>query len=629
MKILKNIRLVLLTAFMAGAFIFTVSCKAQVSSTPSGSEKEITITKKPKNYVKVKFSDLEVYLKNTAQITEGAKENCIEISDFTGYDFETLPSGESSLAKIIENSSKKIELKLSGTAITDENMPSFLNCKKTLKSIDISECPNLKNIKERAFEGCCELESFKASPDLESIGEKAFENCAKLKTVDLSQYPKLTTISLSAFHQCSGLKTVNLNGCSKLKTIDEGAFGSCSDLERIDLSGCENLKKIGQVAFWFCEKLENIDLSKCTELEAIGKGAFAKCTNLKRADLSGLSNLKVLGSRDDYDYGVGLFEGCSNLSEIKLDGCSSIEEICEKAFKDCITLERIDLSSCSNLKKLGLPYAYNNINEGNINGVFEACSNLSEIKLNGASLEEICEKAFKDCKKLKTIDLSTCSKLSKIGNQMFESCEKCQSITLPTSITEIGFYAFRFCEALEKINLSDLALTSIGKASFVKCKNIKKIDLSKSINLTNLAKSMFSGCSALSSVSLGSSVDTIGERVFYNCAKLKELDVSQLPLNTIGTFAFMGCENLELLDLSHCTELEKIEKHTFTATKSLTLKLPKSVKIIDKGAFGRRNPKEEKYRLIPCKKVFVPNKKIKALVLAASLPEENIEIYGE
>lgn len=621
MKILKSIRLVLLTAFMAGAFIFTVSCKAQVSSTPSGSEKEITITKKPKNYAKVKFSELKAYLKNTAQSIEGAKENCIEISDFTGYDFKTRPSGERSLAKIIEKSGKKIELKLSGDAITDENMPSFSNCKETLKSIDISECPNLKNIKESAFEGCWELESFKASPALESIGEKAFQGCLNLKTVDLSQYPKLTTISPYAFYQSSYLEAVNLNGCTELKTIGEGAFDGCTRLKSIDLSGCKNLKKIGEIAFSECTDLKNIDLSKCAELEFIGKGAFAKCTNLKRADLSGLAKLKTLGSIEDYDFGSGLFESCRNLSEIKLDGCSSIEEICEKAFYACEKLETIDLSSCSNLKKLGLPYKDSN----KINGVFEACSNLSEIKLDGASLEEICEKAFKDCKKLKTIDLSTCSQLSKIEKNMFESCEKIESITLPKSITEIGLRAFRFCTALKNINLSDLALTSIGEATFVDCQSIEAIDLSKSVNLTELADGMFSGCTALSSVRLGSLINTIGESVFYDCAKLKDLDVSQLPLNTIGALAFMGCENLESLDLSHCTELEKIERYTFTATKSLKLTLPKSVKTIDKIAFG--NPKRsDRYRLTPCKEVRVPNEEIKTLLLAASLPEANIKI---
>lgn len=284
MKILKSIRLVLLTAFMAGAFIFTVSCKAQVSSTPSGSEKEITITKKPKNYAKVKFSELETYLKNTAQSTEGAKENCIEIS-LTEDDLKIPSYSERSLVNIIENSGKKIELKLSGDAITDKNMPSFFYCKKTLKSIDLSECPNLKNIKKYAFEGSWELESFKASPDLESIGENAFAKCLNLKTIDLSQYPNLTTISPYAFYQSSGLETVNLNGCTKLETIGEGAFDECKRLKSIDLSGCKNLKKIGQIAFKDCEKLENIDLSKCTELEFIGKGLFAGCTQLTRADL--------------------------------------------------------------------------------------------------------------------------------------------------------------------------------------------------------------------------------------------------------------------------------------------------------------------------------------------------------
>lgn len=604
MKILKSIRLVLLTAFMAGAFIFTVSCKAQVSSTPSGSEKEITITKKPKNYAQVKFSELKAYLENTAQNTEGAKENCIEISDLTEDDLKIPSDSKRSLVKIIENSGKKIELKLSGTAITDDNMPSFLFCKNTLKSIDLSECPNLKNIKRYAFSECWELESFKASPDLESIGKNAFEKCIELKTMDLSHYPKLTTISPFAFYQCSRLETVNLNGCTELETIDEGAFDMCKRLERIDLSGCVKLKKIGQIAFMDCEKLENIDLSMCTELEFIGKGLFAGCTELKRVDLSGLANFKTLGSIGSHDYGEGLFEGCRNLSEIKLDGCTALEEICEKAFYACENLKTLDLSSCSNLKKLGLPY---NV-PGKINGVFEACSNLTEIKLDGASLEEICENTFKDCKKLSAMDLSTCSKLSKIEKNMFENCEKIERITLPDTITEIGGSAFQNCAALKNIDLSKLALTSIGGQAFYGCESIETIDLSKSIDLTNLG----------------------GYAPFDACTSLKSIDLSNCTkLNLIGASGFYKCENLEMIDLSHCKALKEINEDTFVDCEKLTVKLPDSITKIAEGAFGAPDKCYNGNCQKLCKKVLVPNDNIKTTVVNAKYPKENIEPYSE
>lgn len=679
MKILKSIRLVLLTAFMAGAFIFTVSCKSKGSSNPSGSEaklkltslkifgqevtngtlevendkselnssdieavfdyanvkskniavnvsngtldegenkitlsipaaptlykawsKEITITRKGK-YTKVKFSELKTYLENTAQSTEGAKENCIEISDLTEDDLKIWCYNDGSLAKIIENSGKKIELKLSGTAITEENIKCWPSDYKNLKSIDLSECPNLKNIKKHTFSGCWGLESFKASPDLESIGENAFKGCINLKTVDLSQYPKLTTISPFAFYQCSYLETVNLNACSKLETIGEGAFSDCKRLKSIDLSGCENIKKIGQIAFKECEKLENIDLSKCTKLEFIGKGAFAKCTKLTRADLSGLAKLKTLGSIEDYDFGLGIFEACSNLSEIKLDGCSSIEEICEKAFYACENLGRIDLSSCSKLKKLGLPY---NV-PGKINGVFEACSNLTEIKLDGASLKEICENTFKDCKKLSAIDLSTCSQLSKIEKNMFENCKEIESITLPDTITEIGGSAFQNCAALNKIDLSKLELTSIGGQAFYGCESIETINLSKSIELTNLG----------------------GYAPFYACTSLKSIDLSNCTkLNLIGASGFYRCENLESLDLAHCKNLKEIKSDTFVDCENLTVRLPDSITEIAKGAFGDPDKCYNGNCQTRCKKVRVPNDDIKTKVVNANYPEENIEL---
>lgn len=286
-----------------------------------------------------------------------------------------------------------------------------------------------------------------------------------------------------------------------------------------------------------------------------------------------------------------------------MDGCSSIEEICEKAFKDCITLERIDLSSCSNLKKLGLPY---NV-PGKINGVFEGCSNLTEIKLDGASLKEICENTFKDCKKLRTIDLSTCSKLRKIEKNMFENCEKIESITLPDNITEIGSSAFQNCVELKNIDLSNLALTSIGGYAFYECKSIGEINLSKSVDLTEFSNGVFNSCKMLKNINIS------------NCTKLQRVCYT----------AFSSCENLESLDLSHCKALKEIKRDTFVDCEKLTVKLPDSITEIAEGAFGDPDKCYNGKCQTRCKKVLVPNDDIKTKVVNAKYPEGNIEPYSE
>lgn len=111
---------------------------------------------------------------------------------------------------------------------------------------------------------------------------------------------------------------------------------------------------------------------------------------------------------------------------------------------------------------------------------------------------------------------------------------------------------------------------------------------------------------------------------------LKNIDVSKCTkLQRVCYTAFDSCENLESLDLSHCTELKEIGGYAFSNTENLTVRLPDSITEIAEGAFGNPDKCHNGNCQKPCKKVLVPNEEIKALVLAANYPKENIAIYSE
>ena len=83
----------------------------------------------------------------------------------------------------------------------------------------------------------------------------------------------------------------------------------------------------------------------------------------------------------------------------------------------------------------------------------------------------------------------------RLNKGAFSGCSGLTSVTLPDSVTSIGYGAFRSCSGLTSITIPD-SVTSIGEYAF-------------------------GYCSGLTSVTIGNSVTSIGDSAFYNCSRLK------------------------------------------------------------------------------------------------------------
>lgn len=130
-------------------------------------------------------------------------------------------------------------------------------------------------------------------------------------------------------------------------------------------------------------------------------------------------------------------------------------------------------------------------------------------------------------------------------------------VTVTTSkyINDIGQYAFRFCEKLEKADLSQSTHTLISAKLFAECKNLKEVlpgnyvqrvheyafincrklkRIAFSDTCTTFARSAFEWCKELESCM--SNVKAVDFGVFYNCSLLKEFNFSSVT--SIGPQAF-------------------------------------------------------------------------------------------
>ena len=114
------------------------------------------------------------------------------------------------------------------------------------------------------------------------------------------------------------------------------------------------------------------------------------------------------------------------------------------------------------------------------------------------------------------------------------------SLIIPSSVTSIGYGAFRGCSGLTSLTIPS-SVTSIGEGAFRGCSGLTSLTLPSGV--TEIGDFVFEGCSGLTSLTIPSSVTSIGESAFTGCSGLTSLTIPS-GVTSIGNFAFLGCSGL-------------------------------------------------------------------------------------
>ena len=239
------------------------------------------------------------------------------------------------------------------------------------------------------------------------------------------------------------------------------------------------------------------------------------------------------------------------------------------------------------------------------------------------TLKSIGNYAFANCGALKTVDLSKCADLTKIGEFAFQYCYVLAGdfdLGNCTSLTSIGDSAFYNCFALKgELNLGECtSLVSIGEWSFRYCSSlIDELDLSNCTNLTSIGENAFQNCRSLTGVvKIPVGVTQIGESVFSGCSNLDGIVVeegnskyysegncliesstktiiagcnnSTIPndIKIIGDYAFFNCSGLTSITLP--SSLTSIMDSAFRNCSGLTrtITIPSNVSEIGNNPFA-------------------------------------------
>lgn len=163
-------------------------------------------------------------------------------------------------------------------------------------------------------------------------------------------------------------------------------------------------------------------------------------------------------------------------------------------------------------------------------------------------------------------------------------------VTIPSSVTydgrtyevtDIGDMAFSGCTALTSVSIPT-SVTAIGGSAFYKCSSLGALIIPESV--TYIGGSAFYGCTGLDSLNIPATVTIIREYAFEGCSALKSLPLGN-SVTTIEDGAFKGCSGLTSLTIPDA--VTHIGSSAFSGCSGLTsIDIPHAITTISDYAFS-------------------------------------------
>lgn len=127
------------------------------------------------------------------------------------------------------------------------------------------------------------------------------------------------------------------------------------------------------------------------------------------------------------------------------------------------------------------------------------------------------------------------------AHQLFLNGEEVKEIVVSSDVKRVGDYAFYGCTSITSFKMMEDGVTYIGLAAFKGCTNLSEVYLLNSI--LTIRGSAFSGCSNLKSVQLSNQITSLMDYIFKDCIKLVHVGIPE-GVTSIGSHVFDGCSNM-------------------------------------------------------------------------------------
>ncbi len=196
------------------------------------------------------------------------------------------------------------------------------------------------------------------------------------------------------------------------------------------------------------------------------------------------------------------------------------------------SIDQYAFAQAAALKSATLPgscYSYGN-------NVFYRCYELEDVTLS-EGMTEVPAYMFNQCTALKTIEYP--STITTIGEYAF-FMSGVEEVVVPDTVTQIDYGAFNSCTSLKSVVIEGENEITFGTAVFAYNTSLETYTFNGTYGNNEIAQTMFSGCTALTSFVMPNSVTSVLSYAFQNTSSMTSLKLSS-NLTSIGTNAFSNC----------------------------------------------------------------------------------------
>lgn len=508
---------------------------------------------------------------------------------------------------------------------------AFSGC-NNLKSVVIPD--NVTEIGIAAFANCTALTSANIGKSTKTFGIGVFTGCSELSSVtgndrfictDGVIYDKDKTQIYEVLQNAKVKRSVSSNDLVNMtkytmpdtvNKISPYAFYGCKNIESITLSN--GLQEIPEYAFSYCNGLTTMSLPY--SVNRIDVKAFQYCVNLEKVDIpisvtyihetafDGCSKLKIVAPEGSYadnwfkkfdNSDVNIIDKEDNKSSDSKDNKdTSAAEPDDNAYippqidgliSETVIVGRQAVFFIDNTKQsvvTGPGVGHDDTSE--YAEIVDQMEPILQTETHGKGLslpkfavigDKIAGKAFYEDKTL--TEYAVPSNITTIGDFAFAR-SNLEAITIPNTVTHIGYGAFYHCDKLAEI-LVPGTVTDIEPSAFDKTRMMQNWKLYGESNFLIMGDGILVAYKGSGSyVEIPDGVKQIGPNVFKNNNSITEVSIPD-SVWRICEDAFYGCGNLK--SVTGGMEVEVIEDRAFAGCPVETVRIVDTVRKLGAKAF--------------------------------------------
>ena len=387
-------------------------------------------------------------------------------------------------------------------SVTSIGKEAFKNCTELTSVVwKARKCANFSNSAySPQFNTCPNITSFTFGENVEKIPAYLCSGITQISEISIPE--SVTYMGRAAFKECPGITSVRWNArtCTDFTSAENSAgFNTCPNITAFAFG--ENVEKIPAYLCFGMERLTEIILPQKTT--TLGNGVFKNCIGLQSIsiplstttigadafnDCMALTSA-IWNARWCSDFTSSPFNASPNIASFTFgEGveripaflCRGLEAIDEITLPEGATYIGAEaFSGCSGVTVVNLGNSLTNIGSK----AFYGCG-LSTVSIP-MSLTSIGAEAFGDCIRLKSViwDARNCSDFATsfpetvtaftfgknvrlIPSGICQDMALIDSISIPSTVTHIGDFAFYGCDGLERIISSASIPPTISETTF-------------------------------------------------------------------------------------------------------------------------------------------------------------------